>query len=303
MLVPFELQGSHKRILIATREHGVKRLKKLESAVHLLEESEGDFSRLLNHALDAEGSWLDSALGPTGFALGWLVGGGGKTRRPRQPPVPRTFLDDLKALEVLGLLEQTPVYVEGKDSEGNPARQLVDHEVALTAEGVRIADAVLDDRRIMLRPAPDKQTSVFVACAFGHDELDALYARELRPACEQLGYRAVRVDLDEPAETLSQAVLDGIRAAKVVTADLTYARPSVYFEIGVAYGLGIPVILTCRQDHFRSAQDAARVHFDLEQFKISYWNRSDERFFWSRGMHPGERLAGVLRQPEARAEA
>ncbi len=96
--------------------------------------------------------------------------------------------------------------------------------------------------------------------------------------------------------------MEGIRETACIIADLTYARPSVYFEVGYAHGLGIPLLLTCRKDHFHGKVDHARVHFDLEQFKISYWSRNAKgRFQWPAAMEPSERLSKIL-QPYNRAQ-
>lgn len=78
-------------------------------------------------------------------------------------------------------------------------------------------------------------------------------------------------------------------------ADLTHARPSVYFEVGYAHGLGVPLLLTCREDHCRGKSDHARIYFDLEQYKISYWSRTSKgEFNWPKGMEPAERLPSIV---------
>lgn len=57
-------------------------------------------------------------------------------------------------------------------------------------------------------------------------------------------------------------------------ADLTYRRPSVYFDVGYGHGLGINTLLTCREDHQRGAEDGKMVHFDLARYRISRWKLS-----------------------------
>jgi hypothetical protein len=163
----------------------------------------------------------------------------------------------------------------------------------LTDEGRRIAQAINQNRNVILRPKAINQTTVFVACAFGRSDVDELYKYHLAPACTSLGYKPIRVDMTEPHQTITEKIMEGITDAACVIADLTYARPSVYFEIGYAVGLGIPLVTTCCQDHFRGTKDDQRVHFDLEQYKISFWTRKDDgSFAWpSTSMEPGKRLA------------
>jgi hypothetical protein len=65
-------------------------------------------------------------------------------------------------------------------------------------------------------------------------------------------------------------------------ADLTYARPSVYYEAGYLTGSDKPVIFVARSDHFR-ARDSdpegnLRVHFDLQMKNIIAWNAPNKTF-------------------------
>src|SRR5262249_24978205 len=65
-------------------------------------------------------------------------------------------------------------------------------------------------------------------------------------------------------------------------ADLTYARPSVYFEAGFAQR-EVPVIYTCRGDHFKyqseDSQEHHRVHFDLQMKNIIRWSSARDADF------------------------
>ena len=133
--------------------------------------------------------------------------------------------------------------------------------------------------------------------AFGGERTRDSKPRRRRPGRANLllDYEPVRVDLSEPEQTITELMMKAITEAAAVLADLTHARPSVYFEVGYAHGLGVPLVLTCRQDHERGDRDDARVHFDLEQYKISYWSRtSKNRFRWEKGMKPATRLASII---------
>jgi nucleoside 2-deoxyribosyltransferase len=126
--------------------------------------------------------------------------------------------------------------------------------------------------------------------------LDNLFEKELLPACEKYGYKPIRVDINEPTQTITDYIIESILKCECVIADLTYARPSVYFEVGFAHGQGIPLLLTCRKDHFKGKSDSLRVHFDLEQYKISYWLiDKNNNFNWAAKMSPTMRLKNLIK--------
>jgi nucleoside 2-deoxyribosyltransferase len=84
-----------------------------------------------------------------------------------------------------------------------------------------------------------------------------------------------RVDRIEHNDDIDDRIIAEIEKADLVITDLTYARPSVYFEAGYAQR-AIPVVYTVRGDHFR-ARDAdphgnRQVHFDLKMRNIIAWS-------------------------------
>lgn len=208
------------------------------------------------------------------------------------------LLKDLYTLEEAELLNNKPLNAQamGRMPEQG-SLSVFQCELSLTEEGKRLADRVVQGRRAMFRPTRPYRTTIFVACAFGREEIDQFYKERLEPICTTAGYVPKRVDLVEPSQTIMNEILEGINAAECILADLTFARPSVYFEIGIAFGLGIHPILTCRSDYEKSQDDYLKVHFDLAQFKISYWSRNaDGVFSWTNDLGPGPRLKTVLQQ-------
>jgi nucleoside 2-deoxyribosyltransferase len=124
----------------------------------------------------------------------------------------------------------------------------------------------------------------FVAMALGHKDTDRIYAviaRTLKP----LGVTARRVDRIEHNENIDAKIISELEAADFVIADLTYARPSVYFEAGYAQR-AIDVIYTARSDHFKEHDDDEHgnrhVHFDLKMRNIIEWSSSNETPFAKR---------------------
>lgn len=116
--------------------------------------------------------------------------------------------------------------------------------------------------------APDS-SQAFVAMWF-HDSMEALYADGIRPAVEDAGYEALRVDLSPTLHRIDDQIIAEIRRSRFLIADFTHdergARGSVYYEAGFAHGLGIPVIFTCREDLLDD------LHFDTRQYPHIGWS-------------------------------
>ena len=137
-----------------------------------------------------------------------------------------------------------------------------------------------------------RRLKCFVAMAFGNPETDRLYDRAIVPTLDAVNLRAVRVDRVEHNGDIDDRIIQELQDCRLVIADLTFARPSVYFEAGYAQRV-VPVIYTCRKDHFdRGASDNGRVHFDLLMRNIIDWRRPDDPKF---RLRLAKRLNHVLR--------
>lgn len=133
----------------------------------------------------------------------------------------------------------------------------------------------------------------FIAMAFGNKDTDAVFKR-IKGELPHINIR--RVDRINHNNDIDDQILTELKNADFVITDLTYARPSAYWEAGYAQGRPIPVIYTTRADHIDSKQhslvmrmieqwpaderrdvverlvtDAHRVHFDLKMRNIITW--------------------------------
>lgn len=113
----------------------------------------------------------------------------------------------------------------------------------------------------------------FVAMWFG-DEVTSAYADGIKPAIEDAGYRALRIDDKEHIDKIDDQIIAEIRRSRFVVADFSCppgnVRGGVYYEAGFAHGLRIPVFYTCRQSSFHD------VHFDTRQYAHIFWNNHAE---------------------------
>src|SRR5580765_8219234 len=107
----------------------------------------------------------------------------------------------------------------------------------------------------------------FVAMRFEEQQTDKVYDRLIEPTLKRQQIVPIRIDRVEHNDNIDQRIIREIEHCDLALADLTFARPSVYFEAGYAERK-VPVIYTCRKDHFKAnpndVGDNLRVHFDLQ---------------------------------------
>jgi len=104
----------------------------------------------------------------------------------------------------------------------------------------------------------------FVAMWFG-DEVEDLWTKGLEPAIRAAGYIPIRIDKREFEGKVDDEIVAQIRRSRFMVADCTGQRGGVYYESGLAQGLGMPVYWTCRKDHMEG------VHFDTNHFRFTLW--------------------------------
>lgn len=99
-----------------------------------------------------------------------------------------------------------------------------------------------------------------------NDRLEPTWANALEPAIKAAGYEPKRIDKHPHNNRIDDEIIAMVRRSRFVVSDLTGNRPGVYFESGFAYGLGLPVVWTCRMDRLH------RVHFDNRQYNFVLWH-------------------------------
>src|SRR5882724_7594491 len=94
--------------------------------------------------------------------------------------------------------------------------------------------------------------SIFVAMPVG-EQSGECFSRLILPVTRALGLATLRVN---PFGIDNLGIVETIRASGLVLADLTSNNPNVLYELGIASGLGIPVVLL--------ASGLKDVPFDLQ---------------------------------------
>src|SRR5260370_6071851 len=140
-----------------------------------------------------------------------------------------------------------------------------------------------DTRKLMHRPqaTPQPRLRCFVAMAFDKPDTDEIFGG-IDETLNAMGIKAVRVDRIEHNDDIDNRLISELESADFVLADLTYSRPSVYFEAGYAQRK-VPVIYTVRRDHLRPTlgdeHGNLRVHFDLQMKNIIPWTNAADTVF------------------------
>lgn len=117
-----------------------------------------------------------------------------------------------------------------------------------------------------LRRSSPHSRQAFVAMWFDEQLTDA-WLNGFRAGIVDTGaFEAMRIDGVQHNGKIDDRIVAEIRRSGLVVADFTGNRGGVYFEAGLASGLGIPVIWTCRQDCI------ADVHFDTRQYNHIVWS-------------------------------
>lgn len=105
---------------------------------------------------------------------------------------------------------------------------------------------------------------VFIAMPINPDDAqleDVLDA--IKDAASRCSLLAERVDEVHSSERITDRILESIRKAEFVVADLTGARPNVFYEAGYAQGLGkTPIYI---------ARDGTKLEFDLKDYPIIFF--------------------------------
>ena len=77
------------------------------------------------------------------------------------------------------------------------------------------------------------------------DENDRRYDEVYEPALEQAGVEPYRVDRDSSVTIVIDAIETQIRESDICLADITTNNPNVWYELGFAFAVGRPVVMTC----------------------------------------------------------
>lgn len=131
------------------------------------------------------------------------------------------------------------------------------HDLVVTAAGW----SYLEERE---RPSV-LTNQVFVAMSFA-DELRPAWDLGIFPALKRARFSPYRIDAAPHIDRIDLKIVSEIKNSRFLVADVTGQRPGVYFEAGLAIGLGLPVFWSVHAD------DLKNVHFDTRQYNHIVWD-------------------------------
>ena len=88
----------------------------------------------------------------------------------------------------------------------------------------------------------------FIVTAIGEsgtptrERADNVYRYLIAPVCEELGYRPVRVDHVNAVDNINETVINYLKTAPMVIADMTEHNPNAFYEFGFRQARELPLV-------------------------------------------------------------
>lgn len=119
---------------------------------------------------------------------------------------------------------------------------------------------------------PDIKDQVFVAMSFD-PAMNTVWENIFRPAIQDAGYKAIRVDVPNLSSDIVTEIMEGIAHSRIILADLTAVKgerpnPNVMYEVGLAHALrqSTEVILVRSDDN--------PMLFDISSIRVHKYDAS-----------------------------
>lgn len=168
------------------------------------------------------------------------------------------------------------------ESELTPLMNLLCDEglLALSSDIYRVTAAGFDRIEAMENGGANTRQA-FVAMWFD-PSMNEAWRRGFQPGIRDAGYEPFRIDELHHNRKIDDEIVAQIKRSRFLIADFTCgggkvkghfqpdSRGGVYYEAGLAHGLNMDVIFTCRADRLQYA------HFDTNHFNHVVWKTPDE---------------------------
>lgn len=88
----------------------------------------------------------------------------------------------------------------------------------------------------------------FIVTAIGEsgtetrDRADEVFSYLIAPVCEELGYKPVRVDQVDAVDNINETIINYLKTAPMVVADMTGHNPNAFYELGFRQAKELPLV-------------------------------------------------------------
>lgn len=120
----------------------------------------------------------------------------------------------------------------------------------------------------------EKQLTAFVIMPFD-EGFEEIYQNAIVTTLRKVGFAVSRADDVGNAQNILKDIVRGIAESDLIIADLTGSNPNVYYELGLAHGLGKAVILL--------TQDIRALPFDLRSYRVIHYTTQFQNMDRARG--------------------
>ena len=171
-------------------------------------------------------------------------------------------------------IESIIMRFENESARKVPDRQLLSDLVDILVERIREWDPeranfsnYIEEKGFIftIMPIPsrstseeDKQRNRFIWETFS----------AIRNASNNCGFRAERVDRISSDSTIDRKIINNLKKAEIIVADLSFERPNCYYELGYARAIGKKIITI--------ASKGSKVHFDVEHYDCLRFTSGEE---------------------------
>lgn len=138
---------------------------------------------------------------------------------------------------------------------------MVDETIGVLRSSPAEADSSQDEPILREEAVPGYAFIVMPMTGGRHDFDDVHDA--IKEAAARCGIQAERVDEPHSTDRITDRILESIRRAEYVIADLTDAKPNVYFEAGYAHAL--------RKTPIYIAKAGTPLEFDLKDYPVIFF--------------------------------
>lgn len=117
-----------------------------------------------------------------------------------------------------------------------------------------------------------EEKQCFVVCPIGDEgsperkRSDTVLKHFIEPACEEFGYKVIRVDKLHTVDKIDDTIIQYLRTSELVIADITDHNANVFYEFGYRQALKLPLIPIIHED-------GEKIPFDITTLRtIRYSN-------------------------------